>query len=110
MGVYKLSSKAEIDLAEMYEIGIYKFGLTQAQKYFYNMHEAFEVLAKNMNLGQDSSEFIEDLKRFSYKAHTIFYLQTSSGIFILRVLSQHMDYERNPQKRLGILRNNLSQF
>jgi toxin ParE1/3/4 len=97
MGVYKLSSKAEIDLAAMYEFGIYKFGLTQAQNYFYAMHEAFVVLAENRNLGWDASEFIENLKRFSYKAHTIFYLQTASGIFILRVLSQRMDYERNLQ-------------
>lgn len=97
MGVYKLSSKAEIDLAAMYEFGIYKFGLSQAQNYFYAMHAVFETLAKNLNLGRDASEFIENLKRFSYKAHTIFYLQTASGIFILRVLSQRMDYERNLQ-------------
>jgi len=95
MGVYKLSSKAEIDLAAMYEFGIYKFGLTQAQNYFYAMHEAFEVLAENLNLVRDASAFIEGLKRFSYESHTIFYLQTASGIFILRVLSQRMDYDRN---------------
>lgn len=95
MGVYKLSSKAEIDLAEMYEFGIYKFGLSQAQKYFFSMHEAFGILAKNKNLGRDASEFIDELKRFSFKAHTIFYLHTARGIFIIRVLSQQMDYERN---------------
>lgn len=93
MGVYKLSTKAEMDLAAMYEFGIYKFGLSQAQKYFYSMHEAFEVLAENKSLGRDASEFIADLKRFPYKAHTIFYLQTTKGIFILRVLSQRMDYD-----------------
>ncbi len=97
MGSYKLSGKAEIDLAELYEFGIYKFGLPQAQKYFYGMHEAFEILAENIDLGRDASEFITDLKRFSYKAHTIFYLHTASEIFILRVLSQRMDYERNLQ-------------
>ena len=95
MGVYRLSKKAEIDLAAMYEFGIYKFGLSRAQKYFYAMHNTFEVLSQNMNLGRDASEFIEDLKRFSYKAHTIFYLKTANGIFILRVLSHRMDYERN---------------
>jgi len=47
------------------------------------MHEAFELLAENMNLGRDDSEFIADLKRFAYKAQTIFYLQTANGIFIL---------------------------
>ena len=95
MGVYKLSGKAEIDLAEMYEFGIYKFGLSQAQKYFTSMHEAFGILAKNKDLGRDASEFIDELKRFSFKAHTIFYLHNASGIFIIRVLSQRMNYERN---------------
>lgn len=95
MGVYKLSRKAEIDLADMYEFGIYKFGLPQAQKYFLEMHDVFLVLSENAGLGRDASEYIEDLKRFAFKAHTLFYLQTTSGIFILRVLSQHMDYERN---------------
>ena len=98
MGVYKLSNKAEIDLAAMYEFGIYKFGLSQAQKYFYAMHEAFEVLSANINLGRNTTEFIEDLKRFSYKKHTIFYLHTASGIFIFRVLSQRMDYESKLEK------------
>jgi toxin ParE1/3/4 len=93
MGVYKLSSKAEFDLAVMYEFGISKFGLTQSQKYFFAMHETFEVLSENENLGRDASEFIEELKRFTYKAHTIFYLIASNGIFIIRVLSQRMDYE-----------------
>ncbi|MGB3150304.1 MAG: type II toxin-antitoxin system RelE/ParE family toxin [Maribacter sp.] len=95
MGVYKLSNKAEIDLAELYEFGIYKFGISQAQHYFVGMHEAFNVLAENIDLGRNASEFIADLKRFSYKAHTIFYLQTASGIFIIRVLSHRMDYEQN---------------
>jgi len=67
----------------MYEFGIYKFGLSQAQKYFFSMHEAFGVLAKNKNLGRDASEFIDELKRFSFKAHTIFYLHIAIGIFML---------------------------
>ena len=95
MGVYKLSRKAEIDLAEMYEFGVSKFGLLQAQKYFLGMHDVFQVLEENPNLGRDASEFIENLKRFTYESHTIFYLQTANGLFILRVLSQRMDYESN---------------
>ncbi len=43
MGVYKLSNKAEIDLASMYEFGISKFGLHQSQKYFLGMHETNEI-------------------------------------------------------------------
>ena len=72
MGSYKLSSKAEIDLTEMYAFGISKFGLLQSQQYFFEMHKTFDLLSKNRNLGRDASEFIENLKRFTYKSHTIF--------------------------------------
>lgn len=79
----------------MYEFGVYKFGLLNAQKYFLGMHDVFQVLDDNIELGRDASEFIKDLKRFTYKTHTIFYLITTDGIFILRVLSQRMDYKYN---------------
>lgn len=44
MGVYKLSSKAETDLAELYEYGIERFGLKQAKSYLLGMHTLFQVL------------------------------------------------------------------
>ena len=66
----------------MYEFGISKFGLTQAQKYFFGMHETFEVLSKNVNIGRDASEFIEELKRFTYKEHTLFYFITPNGFLL----------------------------
>ena len=97
MGVYKLSSKAEFDLEVMYEFGICKFGLIQAQKYFFEMHETFELLGENVNLGRDASDYITDLLRFSFKSHTIFYFKSAIGKFIVRVLSHRMDYEQNLQ-------------
>lgn len=93
MANYKLSSKAEFDLTVMYEFGISKFGLIQAQKYFFEMHDTFELLSANSVLGRDASEYINELKRLTFKSHTIFYLITSNGILIIRVFSQLMDYE-----------------
>jgi toxin ParE1/3/4 len=95
MGVYKVSRKAEVDLAKMYEYGIETFGLKQAKGYLLGMHTLFQVLADNTNLGRDASEFILSLKRFSYKSHTFFYLATDIDVLIVRVLNQSMDYERN---------------
>lgn len=93
MGIYKLSVKTEIDLAEMYEYGISEFGLINAKSYFNEMHNVFQLLADSPELGRDASEFIANLKRFSFRAHTVFYLATENGIFIVRILSQRMDYE-----------------
>ncbi|OUS02867.1 hypothetical protein A9Q86_02125 [Flavobacteriales bacterium 33_180_T64] len=95
MGVYKVSRKAESDLTKMYEYGIERFGLKQAQAYLFGVHDIFQVLSDNINLGRDASEFILSLKRFSYKSHTIFYLATDIDILIVRVLNQSMDYENN---------------
>ncbi len=95
MGVYKVSKKAEIDLSRMYEYGIETFGLKQAKGYLLGIHNLFQILANNTNLGRDASEFAFSLKRFSYKSHTIFYLTTDIGILIIRVLNQSMDYDNN---------------
>lgn len=95
MGVYKISGKAESDLAKMYEYGIETFGLKQAQAYLFGVHDIFQVLSENSNLGRDASEFVLTLKRFSYKSHTIFYYVTDIDILIVRVLNQSMDYDTN---------------
>jgi toxin ParE1/3/4 len=95
MDVYRVSGKAEIDLVKMYEYGIERFGLKQAQTYLLGMHTLFQILANNRTLGRDASEFVLSLKRFSYKSHTIFYLTTDIDILIVRVLNQSMDYEKN---------------
>lgn len=95
MGVYKISRKAEIDLANIYEYGIETFGAKLAKNYLLGTHQVFEILTNNVNLGRDASEFMLLLKQFSYKSHTIFYLVTDIGILIVRVLNQSMDYENN---------------
>ncbi len=95
MGVYKVSGKAEMDLDRMYEYGIERFGLKQAQTYLFGIHDMFQILSDNINLARDTSEFVLSLKRFSYKSHTIFYLATDRAILIVRVLNQSMDYDKN---------------
>lgn len=95
MGVYKLSRIAETDLAKMYEHGVATFGLPQAKDYLSGMHSLLQILSDNVTLGRDASEFLSSLRRFSYKAHTIFYLVNEDAIFIVRILNQSMDYESN---------------
>jgi len=95
MGVYKLSNESTIDLTDIYKFGIENFGLDQAQKYILGLHELFQTLSDNTNIGRDASEFLPSLKRFVYMSHIVFYFVTDSGVFIIRVLSQSMDYERH---------------
>jgi len=93
MGNYNLSNESATDISNLYEFGIGRFGLHKAQKYLLGLHELFQTLANNANIGRDASEFIPLLKRFVYKSHTVFYLKTDSDVLIIRVLNQSMDYE-----------------
>ena len=97
MGVYKLSVECKSDLAHIYEYGIDNYGLNQAQDYLLGLHDLFQTLAENVNLGRDASEFFPSLKRFMHKSHMIFYLHSNSGVLIVRTLKQRMYYEQNLQ-------------
>ncbi len=41
MGVYKLSKQCKADISDIYEYGIEKFGLNQAQDYLLGLHDIF---------------------------------------------------------------------
>ena len=94
MGVYRLSNESETDIAYIYEYGIERFGIIQAQEYLIGMHNLFQSLTKNPNIGRDASEFSPSLIRFNYKSHMVFYLKNDSDISIVRVLHQSMDHPK----------------
>ncbi|TRX48497.1 type II toxin-antitoxin system RelE/ParE family toxin [Fulvivirga sp. M361] len=50
---------------------------------------------KNPDIGRDASEFSRSLKRFTYKSHMVFYLNSDPDILIIRVLHHSMDYQRH---------------
>lgn len=92
MANYKLSNKAKSDFADIYGYGIVKFGLLQAKTYSKEIQVILQTLAINGNLGRDASEYMENLKRFPFKAHTIFYVILTNGIFVVRILNQRVDF------------------
>lgn len=47
MNNYLLTREAKEDLWRIYEYGVYKFGETQAEKYFLILHECFSKIASN---------------------------------------------------------------
>jgi toxin ParE1/3/4 len=95
MGIYKLSKASETDLEEIFEYGIFRFGLDQAKTYVIEMEQHFKVLAENVNLGRDASLLAVGLKRFNCAAHVIFYLPITNGILVVRILHQSRDFERH---------------
>ena len=96
MARYRLTQKADDDLAAHYEYGIVNFGLNQAQTYLLGLYERFEQLADQTEIGRNAAEFFPSLKRFSYGAHVIFYMPyEDDDILIVRVLRKEMDFKRH---------------
>ena len=59
MAVYKLSTAAKNDLANIYEFDIETFGFNLSQLYLTRLHKHFLTTAKNPGIGPDASEFSE---------------------------------------------------
>jgi len=95
MGNYQLSKTAELDINHLYTDGILKHGLYQADQYYDGLIERFEFLANNPNIGTNSAHLSSNLQRFPYGRHVVFFTYRDTGVLIVRVLGEEMDFERH---------------
>lgn len=91
MASYQLTEAAQDDVDEIYEYSILNFGLQQARDYLNGLHRCFSTLADNPRLGRDYSHVKDEVRRFEYVSHSVYYQITSDGILALRVLHINMD-------------------
>ncbi|MBI1287849.1 MAG: hypothetical protein GC178_09740 [Flavobacteriales bacterium] len=95
MAAYRLSVAAATDLEDIFEYGIFQFGLAQAKSYVQAMEQHFLVLSDHIGLGRGADELSKGLKRFTYGSHVIFYMAIPDGVLVVRVLHQSMDFEQH---------------
>ena len=53
------------------------------------------MLAAEPARGRDASELAPNLRRSAYESHIIFYVPEATGVLIVRVLHQRMDFARH---------------
>ena len=90
-----ISHELKFDIDDLYAGGVLKYGLCQADKYYDGLIERFEFLTENSNIGLNSDELAPNLQRFPYGRHVIFFTNTDTGVMIVRVLGEEMDFERH---------------
>ncbi|HHC79978.1 MAG TPA: type II toxin-antitoxin system RelE/ParE family toxin [Flavobacteriia bacterium] len=90
---YLLSVRSKEDLRGIALYTIEKFGIEQSKKYAIGLEKALEFLSENPNHGKRYlSTGKKMLFRYRYISHVIFYYPTASGIFIVRVLGERMNF------------------
>jgi toxin ParE1/3/4 len=92
---YIISSKADNDLDNITDYTLEVWGETQTRDYVTKLLQCFQSLADKPELGRSAAEYAPSLKRYNYKAHTVFYEPAEKGIFIVRILGQRQDFERH---------------
>lgn len=93
MGKYRLTSRAESDLAEIADYTIGNFGIEQARRYRDALETCFQTIADNPKLGREADKLALKLRRHQHKSHVVFYLPDNKGVLIVRVLHENRDFE-----------------
>ncbi|QOJ23821.1 MAG: type II toxin-antitoxin system RelE/ParE family toxin [Gammaproteobacteria bacterium] len=95
MSKFHLTNRAVADLSDIADFTIQSFGIEQARFYRDGLNNCFEILADNPHLGRSAAELAPNLKRFEYHSHVVFYVPRDTGILIVRILHQRMDFIRH---------------
>lgn len=92
MANYLLTNKALEDLSKIYEYTFEFWTENQADKYYFELIEYFEMLAENPNIGKVFEEVDSNIFRFLANKHLIFYrILSKDEIEIERILGADMD-------------------
>lgn len=92
MSSYNLSPKADSDIDDY---TLETWGESQTHDYVTELLEFLRTLADSPEIGRSAFEYAPLLKRYNFKAHTVFYEPTKNGIFIVRILGQRQDFKRH---------------
>ena len=87
MANYKLTQQADADFQQIFEYGIERFGLKQAEKYIVGMEHRFSEIAANPLLYNAVDAIRQGYRRSVYGSHSIYYLITQDkSILVVRIL------------------------
>ncbi len=88
MGSYRLTKAADKDFDSIFDFGIDKFGLQQAQDYQRGIVERFGQLADRPLRYPAVGHVRDGLRRSVYQSHSIYYRVDPDEIVIIRILGQ----------------------
>ena len=92
MANYILTNKAVEDLSKIWDYTFEIWSETQADKYFFMLHDAFDDLANGKVSGKNYEEVSKEIFGFRVGQHVIFYRkQKGNKVEIARILHSRMD-------------------
>ncbi|WP_419808783.1 type II toxin-antitoxin system RelE/ParE family toxin [Sphingomonas sp.] len=93
---YRLSDRAAIELLELLQESIGRFGVHQAARYRASMERAFVLLAENPRIARGRDELVSRARAYRHQAHMIVYREEGDGILIIRLPHARSDWLNDP--------------
>ena len=87
---YRLSRLARLDLIEIADYTVDRWGLTQANRYIDSLEGCFQQLTRAPGIGRTCDGIRRGYRRMEHEKHVIIYRVDGDGIFISRTLHQRM--------------------
>ena len=85
---YKLNIQAEEDLARIFEYGMGRFGLLQANKYYDMLFDCFSKIGSNPYLFPEAIRFRQGYRYCVCGVDTIFYKINADTIEIMAIIGR----------------------
>jgi len=86
MAEYRLSNDAKEDLIRIHQFGVQRFGITQADKYFYSFFDYFEIIAQRPFSFESVDYIKEGYRRCHCGSDTIYYRIHDSMVEIMAII------------------------
>jgi toxin ParE1/3/4 len=88
MAKYRLSNEAREDLIRIHQFGVAKFGMAQADKYFYSFFDCFEIIARQP-FSFESIDYIKNgYRRCVCGSDSIYYRINDDTVEIMAIIGK----------------------
>jgi toxin ParE1/3/4 len=95
MSRYVLSPRAQADIDEIWDYTAETWNADQAERYIRQLHQAIETVARDPRRGLACDHIRPGYRKYSVGSHVLFFRLTDSGIDVVRVLHQRMDFPQH---------------
>jgi putative addiction module CopG family antidote len=91
---YSFSKQARLDLIEIAEYTLDRWGQGQAERYLDGLDDCFKRLVQTPQMGRSFEQIRSGYRRIEHGKHVVIYRADADGVFICRILHQRMLPER----------------
>jgi toxin ParE1/3/4 len=92
---YRLTPAARRDLSSIWDFTEESWDARQAETYIAEIRAAIERVAHDPRRGRACDEIRTGYRRYGIGSHLLFYIESTEGVDVVRILHQRMDPTRH---------------